>query len=606
MKEIRTDILVAGGGMAGICTALAAARNGAEVILVQDRPVLGGNASSEIRMHIVGADCSGARGKALEVEAREGGIIEEIRLENTVNNSQRSASVFDLILYDKCRKEPALTLILNTSVIDCETRNNQIKSVTLENRSSEMSYRVSADIFIDCTGDGGMGAKAGALYRVGRESGSEFSESLAPLKSDAETLGTTLMFQAKEHDRPMPFKPPSWARRFTKADLRLRPHADAAHADDTGLDYGYWWVEWGGDLDTIGDNEKIRDELLAIMMGVWNHIKNDGDHGAGNWALEWIGFLPGKRESRRFTGLYTLTQNDIQQARSFDDTIAFGGWPIDTHPAGGIDSVDQEPCTQLSIPDLYEIPLASCISGNIENLMFAGRNISASHIAFASTRVMATAAVIGQGVGTAAATATREHILPSELHLEKDIIKNIQQKLLRNNAFLPGISNNDPDDLARKADIRASSSQPDGKPENIISGQTRTVHRARGAQRWMSDPAEHLPQWIELNWNKQISIKVIEITFDTGLHRVLTLTQAEAFAEKMQWGKAQEETVSDYRIDYQSDNEWKNLADIQDNYLARRVHTLKKAVSTGAIRIVVQKTNGINHARILEVRIYQE
>ena len=120
--EKHTDILIAGGGMAGAACALAAARNGAKVILCQDRPVLGGNASSEIRMHMVGADCSGNRGTALETEAREGGIIEEIRLENTVHNPQRSASVFDLILYDKCRSEPNLTLMMNTAVIGCKMK----------------------------------------------------------------------------------------------------------------------------------------------------------------------------------------------------------------------------------------------------------------------------------------------------------------------------------------------------------------------------------------------------------------------------------------------------------------------------------------------------
>jgi len=613
MNEIRTEILVAGGGMAGVCCALAAARNGAEVILAQDRPVLGGNASSEIRMHIVGADCSGARGKALEVEAREGGIIEEIRLENAVNNPQRSASVFDLILYDKCRSEPTLTLMLNTSVTDCDVEGTIIKWATLENHSSEQRCRISADIFIDCTGDGGMGARAGAFYREGRESGSEFSESLAPMKSDSEKLGTTLMFQAKDHGVPMPFTPPPWARRFSEQDLKLRPHADVARGDDLGLDYGYWWAEWGGDLNTITDNEKIRDELLAIMMGIWDHIKNGGEHGAENWALEWIGFLPGKRESRRFTGQYTLTQNDILESRLFIDAIAYGGWPIDTHPAGGIDSVEIEPCNQLPVPELYDIPLSSCISGNIGNLMFAGRNISTTHIAFASTRVMATSAVIGQGVGTTAAFAINKHLQPSDLSSRKDIIHGIQQQLLRDNAFLIGVRNSNPEDLAGKASICASSFQSNGQPEYIISGWTRSVYgtggvsrkrAAEGSQRWMSNPDEPLPQWIELMWNEPITIKAIEITFDTGMHRVLTLTQAEAYTRKMHWGRAQEETVRDYLIIYKSDGEWNKISKVRDNYLAQRVHKLKEEISTGAIRIVVQKTNGINHARILEVRVY--
>ena len=603
--SIQTDIAVAGGGMAGICCALAAARCGSRVLLIQDRPVLGGNASSEIRMHIVGADCSGARGKALEIEAREGGIIEEIRLENSVHNPQRSASVFDLILYDKCRSEANLTLMLNTSVTECETKGNRIRQIILENRSSEKEFRVSADIFIDCTGDGSMGAMSGAFYREGREPRNEFSESLAPPEGDSKKLGTTLMFQAKDYGRPMPFIPPSWARKFTEEDLRLRPHADTVQSDDTGLDFGYWWIEWGGNLDTIGDNEKIRDELLAVIMGVWDHIKNDGDHGAGNWALEWIGFLPGKRESRRFTGLYTLTQNDIMQFRVFNDAIAYGGWYIDTHPPGGIDDINREPCSQIPVPEIYSIPLAACVSVNMENLMFAGRNISATHIAFASTRVMATAAVIGEGVGTAAAFAIREEVPPCRLCEREEIISAIQQKLIRNNAYLIGVKNTDPEDLAREALITASSSRSDGLPGNIISGYTRAAPgNPPGTQRWMSNPDEILPQWIKLEWNREISPAMIEITFDTGMHRVLTLTRALAFADKMQWGKPQEETVRDYRIEYRTGSDWETLTEVQNNYRGRRVHLTGRKITTTALRVVVNKTNGISHACIIEIRVY--
>ena len=137
-----------------------------------------------------------------------------------------------------------------------------------------------------------MGVSAGAFFREGRESSAEVSETRAVEVADSKRLGSTLMFQAIRHDTPMPFTPPVWARKFTEKDLKFRPHADPAAAVDTGLEYGYWWVEWGGTLDTIKDNESIRDELLAIMLGVWDHDKNGGNHDADNWALDWFGFLP--------------------------------------------------------------------------------------------------------------------------------------------------------------------------------------------------------------------------------------------------------------------------------------------------------------------------
>ncbi len=190
----------------------------------------------------------------------------------------------------------------------------------------------------------------------------------------------------------MPFVAPSWVRKFQESDFKLRPYGQPK--SDLGLEYGYWWAEWGGCLDTLKDNEKIRDELLAITLGIWNYVKNESALDASHWALEWFGFLPGKRESRRFVGRHVLTEGDVLASRPFADAIAFGGWPIDTHPPEGVDAPELSPCTQHHLPFLYGIPLRSCLATSPTNLMFAGRNISATHIAFATTRVMATCAVI--------------------------------------------------------------------------------------------------------------------------------------------------------------------------------------------------------------------
>src|SRR5690606_26923002 len=284
---------------------------------------------------------SGKRADELSVEARETGIIEEIRLDACIHNAQRSPSVFDIILYDKCRNEGNLTLMLNTRVYKAEVENNRITKVFARRESTEDKFVIEAKIFMDCTGDGVLGNAAGAPFYEGRESTEMFGEMLAQEKADKQWLGSSLMFQARKHEKPMPFTPPSWARKITEDELRLRPHATPALDLDLGLEYGYWWLEWGGTLDTIKDNEKIRDELLAILLGVWDHVKNGGDHGADNWALEWCGFLPGKRESRRFIGQYTLRQQDVQKAPHFEDEIAYGGWHMDLHPPSGVDAVDE-------------------------------------------------------------------------------------------------------------------------------------------------------------------------------------------------------------------------------------------------------------------------
>lgn len=606
---LKCDVLVAGGGPAGVPAAVAAARCGAKVVLCHDRPMLGGNASSEVRMHIVGADCSGHRCGQPDVESREGGIIEEIRLEAAVTNPQRSPAVFDLILYNLCRSEPNLTLLLNTTVDGCEVIGDRIVRAFATRASTEDRFVIESDVFIDCTGDGRLGVEAGADFRTGREAKSEFGESLAVDEADELRLGSTIMFQAKKHDRPMPFTPPAWARKFTEHELRLRPHASAEV--DLGLEYGYWWVEWGGMLDTVKDNEKIRDELLAILLGVWDHVKNGGNHGAANWALEWCGFVPGKRESRRFLGQYVLREQDVMQSTPQPDAIAFGGWHIDTHPPGGVDAIDEEPCTQHRVPKLYDIPLRACISRNRSNLMFAGRNISATHIAFASTRVMATCAAIGQGVGTAAALAIRNKLAPAQLAADDNFVHALQRRLLRDDVYLIGHANESPNDVARTAKISASSFTPGGEPANVVSGQTRSVHGEKGApsnrarpgtHRWISDPSQPLPQTLELAWPATVTARRAQLIFDTGMSRPLTFTLADAYARMMTWGAPQSETVRDYRIEVQIGDEWRTVAEVTGNYQRRRVHEFA-APPFLALRIVVTATNGAPEARIFEVRV---
>src|SRR5262249_27325880 len=152
----------------------------------------------------------------------------------------------------------------------------------------EHLYRIKAHIYCDCTGDSRLALESNAEMRWGREQRSEFGESLAPEKADTETLGSSILFTSRLYQKPMPFTAPSWARKVTKEQLKFRKI--------DSWEYGYWWIEWGGNLNTIRDNEKIRFELLAITMGIWDYIKNSGQFpDAKHWAMDWVGMMPGKR-----------------------------------------------------------------------------------------------------------------------------------------------------------------------------------------------------------------------------------------------------------------------------------------------------------------------
>ncbi|OAS23571.1 FAD-dependent oxidoreductase [Paenibacillus oryzisoli] len=600
---IQTDLLVAGGGISGVVAAIAAARNGAQVILCQDRSVLGGNASSEIRMHIVGAAHS-KRGTALETEAREGGILEEILLDCAVRNPQRSASMLDLLLYEKCRAESNLMLMLNTTIIGVQMDGDRIVSAIATRESTEQGFEICADIFMDCTGDGRLGKEAGALFTTGRESSLQYGESFAGQESDSYRLGSSLLFTARNMGKPMKFIAPEWAKHYSEEDLKYRSHSS--------WEYGYWWVEFGGLMDTISDNEVIRDELLAIMMGVWDHIKNSGHHPESeNWALDWFGFVPGKRESRRFIGKHMLTQGDLENAVHFEDVIAYGGWPMDTHPPQGIEAKEMDPCHQPHTNHVYGIPLRAMISANVANLMFVGRNISATHIAFSSTRVMATCGVMGQGAGTFAAMAIKEGVPLDLAYLNKELIRTTQNQLMKQDAFLPGIPTSD--NLASQAIVRASSEQPEGGAANIIDGYTRSMHGTNGVRpelvlpgthRWMSRPDDREP-WIELEWETPVSMNEITIVLDTGMHRRLTLTHEDNLSKKFEWGP-QPETVKDFRlIAYFASSlgayDSHQVMNFHDNY-QRQVTSYVKWEQVSKLRLEVLSTNGLDHARIFEIR----
>lgn len=404
VRHHQFDVCVVGGGMAGLCAAIAAARNGARVCLLHDRPVLGGNASSEIRMWICGA-----HGK----ENKETGILEEIMLENCYRNPGLNYSVWDSVLYGKAFFQPRLTTMLNCAVLDGETRDGRLTKVRAWQLTSQTWHEVEATLFIDCSGDSILAPLSGAATRWGREAAFEFDEDIQPDVADRKTMGNSLLIQFRKTDAPQPYTPPKWAYKFTKPEhLPNRMTGVKAH--------NFWWIELGGLQDTIADAETIRDDLMRVVYGVWDYIKNHAPakDEAANWAIEWIGSLPGKRENRRYIGAHTLTQNDIRAGGKFDDVVAYGGWSMDDHHPAGL-LYPGRPTIFHPAPSPYGIPYRCLYSTSVPNLLFAGRNISVTHAALSSTRVMATCALLGQAAGTAAAIATKHRCDPRDVDVNE-------------------------------------------------------------------------------------------------------------------------------------------------------------------------------------------
>lgn len=447
-RKITADLVVTGGGLSGVCCAITAARQGCKVVLVQDRPVLGGNASSEVRLWILGATSHMGNNNRW---AREGGVVDEILVENTYRNPEGNPVIFDTILLDKVISEPNITLLLNTAVYDVEKKDEAtIQSIKAFCSQNQTEYMLSAPLFCDASGDGVVGFLAGAAFRMGAESREEFGEQFAPSAEYGELLGHTLYFYSKDTGRPVKYIPPA----FALSDITKIPRFKTFNAKDFGCKL--WWIEYGGRLDTVHDTEHIKWELWKVVYGVWNYIKNSGNFPeAENLTLEWVGTIPGKRESRRFEGDYMLIQQDIVEQRMHPDAVAFGGWSIDLHPADGVFS-EKPGCNQWHSKGIYHIPYRSLYSRNITNLFLGGRLISASHVAFGSTRVMATAAYASQAVGMAAAVCREKNILPAAI-ISHQYIAHLQQRLLKSGQYIPGCSLADKDDLVQTAAITASS-----------------------------------------------------------------------------------------------------------------------------------------------------
>ena len=449
-KDLKADLVVAGGGLSGVCCAVTAAREGLTVILVQDRPVLGGNSSSEVRLWVLGATSHMGNNNRW---AREGGVIDEILVENMYRNPEGNPVIFDTVILDKVVREANITLLLNTVVHDVEKSESDpdmISSVTAFCSQNSTSYKLTAPLFCDASGDGVVGFLAGAAFRMGAESRDEFGEKFAPSGEYGELLGHSIYFYTKDTGKNVRFTAPSYA----LDDITKIPRFRKFNAREHGCQL--WWIEYGGRLDTVHDTETIKWELWKVVYGVWNYIKNSGNFPeAANLTLEWVGTIPGKRESRRFEGDYILRQQDIVEQRIHPDAVSFGGWSVDLHPADGVFS-EKPGCNQWHSKGIFGIPYRCFYSRNVKNLFLAGRIISVSHVAFGSTRVMGTSAYGAQAVGMAAKLCRKLGLLPAQLVTE-ELMKQLQQDLIRAGQYIPDMRFRDDQNLVSSAKVEASS-----------------------------------------------------------------------------------------------------------------------------------------------------
>lgn len=575
------DVVVVGGGLAGCTAAVTAARLGAATVLIQNRPVLGGNASTEILVPPVGV---WPHRKRDPLDPRETGLVEEYRTEGNQTNTE--AAVYSARLLRLVQAEANLTLCLNTHATGVEMKpggGQAIAAVLASDTRSGRRLRMAGRVFLDCTGDATVGVAAGAEYRHGKEPRAMYNEPWAPESPSSNTMGNTLKYASVDAGSPQPFTAPPWALSFPTCEIfseGRHPFLGARTGDQ-------WKLELGGLGDTYADAEQIRDDLLRLIFGLWDHLKNHcprDAQAAASHRLAWVGHVAGKRESRRLIGDVVLTENDIRQQTLFPDRVAYGGWCLDDHHSGGFFHQGSfavhydrpgglDPCLGL----VYSIPYRCLYSKNVANLLMAGRNISASHMALSDTRVMLTCAVIGQAAGTAAALCVQHDTTPRgvyEQHLEQ-----LQQQLLKDGAWLIDLPNRDPRDLAPAATVTASSEGARAELErspaaNVTNGLARASGGLTNA--WSPQPDDELP-WLQLAWPQPRTFNVVHVSF-----AVKTLAP-QAFSIQAWQGDA-----------------WRTVAEVTGCHQRRYVLGLD-AVTTAKLRMVFQGMTSV-----AEVRVYDE
>ncbi|MBN2308575.1 MAG: FAD-dependent oxidoreductase [Candidatus Hydrogenedentes bacterium] len=415
------DLAVAGGGVSGICTAIAAIRTGSKVVLIQDRPVLGGNNSSEIRVPMGGL--------VHQPPYRQlGNVVDEIS-PITGGPGIRPAE-----FYEDARKENVFRtcppdryrLVLNTRVIAVEKDPDdptKIAAYIARDVMTGQETRFRAKLFADCTGDAVIARMMDAEVMYGRESRDTFGESLAPVEGDNQVMGQSVMWRSEKAEEPTPFPDIDWGIEFNE---------DRAYY----VRSGDWEWEAGQYRNQAEETEYIRDYGLMTIFANWAYLKNRSARKA-EWAhdtLSWVSFLGGKRESYRVVGDLILTQNDIEGNVPYPDATGSITWNLDLHfPDPEHAKKFEEPFRSCAyhrnILKAYPVPYRCLYAKDVKNLFLAGRHISASHVAFGAVRVMRTLGLLGEVVGMAATICAKEDIYPRDIYESRlDALKAMMEK----------------------------------------------------------------------------------------------------------------------------------------------------------------------------------
>ncbi len=571
------DFVVVGGGMAGTCAAIAAARLGLDVALVQDRPVLGGNNSSEVRVHLQGKT-------NLPPYPELGNLVRELD-SGMQGNAQPPENYNDAKKLRVAGAEDNLSLFLNMHVYRAEMNGNAIAAVIAKNTRTGEDLRFPARWFADCTGDGTLGFLAGADYRMGRESRAETGEELAPDVPDAMTMGSSVQWYSVETEHPAPFPECPWAEPFTEETAQK-------------VKMGEWDWETGMNRNQITEIEYIRDHALRIIYGNWAFLKNHSADKAdyANRRLEWVAYVAGKRESRRLLGDVVLQQQDIDYRREFEDASVTTTWTIDLHYPEPTNS-EQFPGREFrSIAEHkrivpYPIPYRCLYSRNIENLFMAGRNISVTHVALGTIRVMRTGGMMGEVIGMAASLCKKHGTTPRGVyahHLE-DLQVLMQQGVGEPPREIalepPSWRETAGPNLARSATITVSSVLDPAQypPENINDG---IIDLDNANSRWCS-AREGIPHTVDFQWDTPQTISAARIVsgWRTGPHDIQG--QAQAFA-----------------VQTLKNGDWQDIpGTVQTHNTAHDWHARFEPVTADRLRLEVRAASG-DIARIFEVELF--
>ena len=431
------DLVVAGGGVAGMCAAVAAARQGLKVALIHNRPVLGGNKSAEVRVHLGGSFECGPYPNLGNMSTEFG--------HTRKGNAKPAENYEDWKKMAFVEAEENVSLFLNAHVTGVEMADGAIAALLARDIETGELMRFSAPVFSDCTGDAAVGYLAGAEWRSGRESQAETGEPGAVEVADRQVLGSSVQWNSKDMGQLSPFPVFEYGKVFTEESVQK-------------VKGGEWTWETGMLRDQVFEAERVRDHGLLVVYSNWSYLKNHSSvrEQFADRALDWVAYIAGKRESRRLVGDVMLTQNDILGEVPYEDGTCAASWSIDLHypdPANTAFFPGEEfkaVCTQEYI-EIYPIPYRCFYSRNIQNLFMAGRNISVTHVALGTVRVMRTTAMMGEVVGLAASVCHRHGCLPRDVY--KTHFADLHT-LMEQGAGKQGLPNNQLFNVGRKEHLK--------------------------------------------------------------------------------------------------------------------------------------------------------